>query len=230
MVVVLFYNTRPSYEKLTEKGENVTGETIGWCILIFSLILGFTIANFYARYIEIRETFVTEVTNLQIISRFIDKNLGKSALLSIKEYAKSVLDDLQYSLANKCYSKRTADLYAKMNTNIQEYLNQNSNFSTAIVNRMSTSQKIKVLVQEIDVGEFYISSIWLLFIFTLIPLYYSHMKNRKVQLILEFFLILIFSTGIYLCTILNNPLSDTPVKLNLSMYQDLIYEIDKKLL
>ena len=232
-IVSFLMVTRPSKDELSERGDEITSETIGWCILIFSLILGCNIANFYARYIEIRETFVNEVTNLQIISRILnEENDSMDALEGIKDYSSSVLEKLEKSLANGFYSPETAEKYQHMDKEIITFLKntENKTFVTPIVNRMSTSQKVKVLVQEINVGKFYITILWLLFMLAIIPLYYSIMKNKLVQLILEFCLVIIFLTGLYVCTILNNPLADTPVKLDLNMYEQLKLEVEAYIL
>lgn len=213
---------------LTTEGKTITYETVAWCIVVYGIILGFTISNFYNKYILIRETLVTEVTNLEIIFyilKFQPESL--EVIYSIRSYVESVIDDLSCSLQNNKYSPKTAAKYDYMNDEIIKYFtNSKSNLSVGVINRMSTSEKIEVLVKEIDTGNFYVSVLWLLFFVILIPLYFSKMKNRSVQFLLELCLLIIFLTGIYMCTILNNPFIKSPISLDFASYKSFLAQID----
>ena len=225
----LLYILRTPQEYLSKVGETKTELIIGWCIIVFSIILGFTIVNFYNRYIEIRNILVNEIVNLQIIYRTFDKFDNSEVVLeSIRNYVESVLNDLQYSLQNDVYSKKTELLYRKMDNSIISYFNdhRDNTFISTINSRLSTSQRIKVIIdQEIVTGNFYINILWLLFALILIPLYFAKMPNKIIQFIIEFCLLSIFITGIVLCGFINNPFVESPVTLKFTMYSDLLDEM-----
>ena len=202
---------------------------IGWCVLMFSIILGFAILIFYNRYIEVRNTLVDEVINLQIIYRtFTQLPNSEQVLKNIKNYVESVLTNLKCSLKNGVYSPVTEKLYRKMDLSIIQYFSDNptSLFISTTMDRLSTCQKIKAIDNEITTGNFYIKVLWFLFIFVLIPLYFDKMPNKVAQTISEFCLLSIFTTGIVLCDNINNPFADTPVALQFTMYSDLLSEIN----
>lgn len=229
IIVTTLFLSRGSNDNLTKTGETKNELIIGWCIIIFSVILGFTIGNFYNRYIDIRNTLVNEVINLQIIYR-IFKVLPNSegVVESIKKYTESVLLDLKCSLQNGYYSQKTEYLYMNMDNTIIKYFNEyNTNsFLTSVISRLSTSQRIKVIDQEIRTGDFYINILWVLFSLILIPLYFAKMPNKKIQFVIEFCLLSIFISGIVLCGYINNPFVETPVTLKLTMYSDFLNELN----
>jgi hypothetical protein len=229
LIVILLFVLRNNDRNLSQDGKNKTGEIVSWCIIIFGIILGFTIANFYNRYIETREILVNEIVNLQIIYRtFKVLPDNQKVIKSIKNYVKSVINDLQYSLQNNVYSIETSNYYRIMDSNIIEYFNEykTNPFISTINNRLSTSERIKILSQEVITGNFYILMLWFLFIFILIPLYFLKMPDKFIQLLIEFCLLSMFLTGIYLCTTINNPFIESPIMLKFTMYEDLLDEIN----
>ena len=98
MIVLLLLVLRRNYDGLSPDGTSKTELLVGWCIIVYSIILGFTLNNFYNRYKEIRKTLVNEVTNLQIIYRIM-KQLPNSenVIQSIKADVRADLEELRFS-------------------------------------------------------------------------------------------------------------------------------------
>lgn len=204
--------------------------TVGWILVIYGLIVSFSIGFFYNRYVTIREMFVTDVTNLQLTYRMLKElKASPDVLLSIKRYVRSVLKDQLPALQNGDYSRRTEALYYEMDTKIINYLREyrdNAGLFTAnILMRLSTDTKVIQLVNEINSTEYYISILWFLLLFVMAPLYLVSPPNKLLQFGIDFCLLSILVTAIYLCTILNNPFYDSPISIKMVGFQTLYKEI-----
>lgn len=196
----------------------LVADSISWCIIVFGLILGFSISNFYNRYIEIRNTFILEVTNMQLIYEMFNQlPNSQPVLLSIEKYVVSFIDR----------SSNIEEDYLKMDKEIIKYIQNNPTnpFTNNILLRMSTYQKIKTLTKEITIGNYYIDVLWFLLILIIIPLFFMKFSNRGIQFIVDSCLLVIFFTGMYLCDILNNPFNESPVMIKFDSYKDFINQI-----
>ncbi len=214
--------------KLTDLDRSTIGLCVGWCIIAYSIILGFSIANFYSRYLDFRDTFITEATNLKLMYRYF-KQLPQSEdtesiINNIKEYSEHIL---KISKTDK-YPLDTSTLYRKMDKDIIKYLNSNSTiFNNNILSRLSTDERVKKLFDEIKAGHYYIMLLGVLIIFIIIPLSLSKMDNIIIQFVVDSSILIILFSVIHLLMILNDPFGiNNPIGLNLSMYSDLIKEID----
>lgn len=206
-----------------EKG--VVEACVGWIIVTYGLILGFTISNFYNRYIEIRNIFIDETTNLRLTyNYFKDLPNNTEVILSIRKYVKSVQTYLGPSLANYEYSEECDINYQEMNTSITNYISKypDNPYRLSILNRMSTDDHIKALTTEMKSGLYYIQILSFLIIFIIIPLYLINIESIVVQAFIDFCLFSIIFTGLYICTILNNPFKQSPITIQFLLYSDLL--------
>ena len=53
---------------------------------------------------------------------------------------------------------------------------------------------------------------------------------NELTFLIEFCLLSMFLTGIYLCTAINNPFVESPVMLKFTMYEDLLAEINSEII
>lgn len=203
--------------------------SVGWCIFLYGIILGFSISNFYGKYISIRDSFIKEASNLKIIYKTLSllPNIEDThdALIAIENYVKSVPIDLLKSLKINKYSNNSKDLYNKMNNEIINYTIKNS--TNTIINnnlliRISSDEFIKQIINEINVGNYYINFLYTLLIFILIPIYFINLNNKILQFILDFCIFSILLSGIYLCQILNNPFIFSPISFHFEIYKNLL--------
>ena len=212
---------------------------ISWFIIIYGLLLGFSINNFYNRLIVMRDTFINEVTNLEKIFEVfknenkdeteIEKIKREEAIKSIFLYIENVSTVLKKNLEHRKYPLSTEKLHLEMNSAITAYLQTGSisSINNTLFNGLTTDIKIKKLVAEMNSGDFYINIIlFLLFIIT-IPLMFYKMNIFWIQIILYSCLLIIVLTLIYVLTLLNNPFTlDNNFGINLNMYSDLLHKIE----
>jgi hypothetical protein len=229
MIAIILYLTRFLVPTLSLNDKAITHEIVSWSIIIYGIILGFSISNFYNRYTSIRETLITEVTNLQIIYR-IFKTLPDSeeVIESIKVYTINVTKELIISLGREEYLSSTVMLYRDMDNKIINYFNKHPGnpFVNQILSRLSTDQKIKKLVDEIKSGNYYINMLNILLIFIIIPLWFIKLDNSIIQFFMDICLLIIIACALYLLKILNNPFIKRPISFDLNMYSDLLNEIN----
>jgi len=231
LIAYILSEVRIFKNNFNQNTENIIEGSVGWAIVVYGLILGFSISNFYNRYITIRDTFVEEVTNLQLIYRYIkiapNSKEKNEAIESIRKYAESVINDLLPNLADRKYSLVSDIRYKEMNSKIINFVNKHTDykFNHNILLRMSTDERIKQLVNEMNFGLYYIYILIFLIIFIIIPLWLNVMANKIVQLIIDSCILIILFTGIYLCILLNNPFTKSPVSFDFSLYKDLINDI-----
>lgn len=232
LIAVILMCTRPLVPLITVEERAIISASVGWCMVVYGLILAFSISNFYTRYISIRDTFVTEVINLQIIYRIMRMyDDTEDVKMSIYNYVKNIHREVKYDLMNKEYPKSSEELYYTMNSTILKYVKENENFFNAnMMLRLSTDTRIKKLIDEIKAGNYYIEILSILLIFIIIPLWLSKMKDRLIQFIIDSCLLIILFSILHLLNILNNPFCDcNPLSLNLDMYSNLASEIEEDL-
>lgn len=221
MISLLIMYLRPDKGQLNE---GFISSTIGWTLIIYGLILAFSINIFYTRYIEIRTIFADEVNNLLLTYRYFKVLPDNEFVLhSIHSYANSVLNDLLPSLQNGEYSEKTNFYYTQMTNTIINYVNDHPTivFDNNILIRLTTNERIKQIAIEIK-NQYYITIIWLLFLFVLIPMFFISTPNRSLQFLMDSCILIILLTLIYVITILNNPFRESPIQIELTMYQDLL--------
>ena len=226
IIAILISQTRTAH---IEDGGIIKGY-VGWVMVIYGLILGFSLTNFYSRYVAMRNAFIKDATNYQLIYEFFIK-MDKSP--EIDDIINSILKYLELissiGIDYKEKLKISDNIYKDMNTKIINYLKNNqTSFTNNILSRLNTNIEIKKLADEIEAGQYYIAILCFLVIFIIIPLAIStSMLDRKIQFLLDFSILIIISTALYLCEILNNPFIQSPISFNLSMYSDLIDTIKK---
>jgi hypothetical protein len=241
ILTVILSFIRPLRLNLTKEERNDVNNAVGWVLVIYGLIIAFSLTIFYQRYITIRDTFINQVTNLQITYRIFDTlsnsddvNIVKDSttvIESIRDYLDTIFNDLIPNLQKGKYSKMSENAYKKMDNEIIKFVGNHPtlSYNNALLLRLSTDQVIKRLVDEINVGKYYIKILFFLFIFILIPLWYSSLPEWKTQFLIDLCVLMILLTVLYLCTILNNPFMSSPVSIKLTAYEDLLEEVNASL-
>lgn len=226
IIIAILISIFLSQTRSTEKNINtIIATNISWLIVVYAVILGFSIGNFYNKYIAIRDTFLKEATNIKLTYKMF-KLLPDSeyVILSIEKYILSINTLLVKSLSNYEYSIESNRLYEEMNNNILKYSKDHPNvvFNNNILIRMSTDEFIKQLVNEMKIGNYYINLLWFLLIFIILPLWFITLYDKVLQFFLDFCLMVFFITGIYICTTLNNPFIYSPFGLKLDIFNNLL--------
>jgi hypothetical protein len=204
---------------------------LGWIYIVYGILLGVSIILFYLRYNEIRDTLISEVCNLEEIYLFFRMlPHSQNIINNIYTYSQSVIEELKPELENNIYVESCDILYQQLITSIIIYMNnynsvifQNNN----ILQRLQSNKKIKYLIDEISTTQYYIWGLWILFGFVLLPLFFISTNAKELQFLVDFCFLGILISGIYLCTILNNPFVKSPLQIDFSMYKDLLLKISK---
>lgn len=231
IIAIFLYLIRPIIPVLNLNDRTIVVSSISWMAIIYALLLTFSIQNFFNRYITIRDAFVNEATNIQIIYRIFKlfpESIEKDEVIeNIKKYSENVVNVLIPALSEKKYSKDTEIYYNQMNQSILSYINryENNTFDNNLLSRLSTSQKIKQLVNEIKVGDYYIQFLIIIFILIIIPLSLSKMENAIIQLVIDLSFLIFVGCTIYLLTILGDPFGDNPIAFKMGLYKELLDEI-----
>ena len=200
---------------------------VSWSIIIFGIILGFTISGFYSRLIDIQNNLITEITNLQLIYRMLYTSPhSEKPRAAILNYVTIFLDEIP-SLRQGINSLKRQLAYREMDYAIIQYVNDYpSTLSSNILSRMSTDELLKELINEINGNVYYIYFILFLFILLLIQLCFVKTKKPNIQFIIEFSFVSIILSAIYLLTLLNDPFDENSIiGVNINIYQDLYDEI-----
>lgn len=216
------------FSELSPTLGTIISTNVAWCIVIYGIILGFSISNFYNKYILVRDTFVKEATNIkltyQIFKQLPSSEERDNVLKSIEKYVISVKTTLVKSLANYEYDKTTNALYNQMNKEIINYVNTypSNVFNNNILLRLSTSDYIKQITNEMNSSKYYITLLWFLLIFVIFPLWLIVLKSKLLQFTLDFSLLVILLSCIYLCDVLSNPFVNSPISIKLQIFNDLL--------
>jgi len=235
LAIIIFY-TRRTLNFFNVDEQMLYATIFGWGIIIYALLMTFTISSFYQHYTEERDTFIQESTNLTLIYRIIKlgpkSKYSKRALRSIERYTESVINDVVPDLKQGIYSTKSELLYRQMDYDIITYTYKNTNIADNgaigdILARMSTDQRIKKLSDGIKNGQFLIYILMFLSVFVLLGFWVIKIDNSYIQFIMDISLLVIIFVSIYLLMILNNPFDESPLTLSLSMYDDLLLEIQE---
>ena len=229
IIIAFILSVLRPYKIINQSESGVITNSVGWCLVIYGLLLGFSITIFYGRYIEIRNFIATEVTNLSLIYNFF-KVLPNSeeVVKSIKNYVFSVINEFLPSVKNREYNENTEKLYKIMDQEIIKYIQENPNspFNNNILIRLSTDNKLKILSNEIKNGDYYIGILIFLFIVIVFLLWCSEIADFIVQFIVDLCLLVILLSSLYFCIILNNVFNESPIAVKMESYNDLLKEIE----
>lgn len=233
IALIIFY-TRRNFSHFNEPEQIFYTNIFGWFIIVFALLLTFTVSSFYQDFINIQEAFIIDCTNITMIYRVIklgpQNKASRRALRSIELYVESVINDTLPALQQEEYSPISEELYRKMDYDIIEYVYSVDNLDdnpqlTDILSRLSTDQRIKKLSNGIKDGQFLINILLFISFFVFVGSWFVKLENKYIQLVLDLFLAIIIFVCIYLLEILNNPFIESPISINLSIYSDLLHEI-----
>lgn len=210
-----------------EKFESLNS-LIGWTVTAYSLILSFTISNFYDRYVDIRNTLVEESTHLKVIYRSIgtyDNNIN--TIQSIHEYVVKITNATFVNKEYGIYSDELGRKYRQMSYAVFELLKEDdTNIGSNILSQITSNEKIRTLLNEIEAGQYMINLLGFLLIFVIMMLWFVKV-TQTIQFIAIFCILSVLLTAIYLITILNNPFLRSPLYISLEMYETLLYEIEE---
>jgi hypothetical protein len=216
-VVFILATTKPHTER-NARDESMLAESVGWIMFIYSLILGFSITIFYERYVEIRDSILALIYDLETITEYFINLKGTDEILkNISEYSKEKYNDLK-SFRESGIFPNDKTKFNTMRTNITRYIiaNENLSFGSEILDKISHFQKIDALIDEINSGQYYVGIILFMTFFVYIMLWFNTLTNDILEIIAEISISVIIFTAIYLCDILNDPISDSPVGMDIN--------------
>lgn len=228
IVSLILISVPTSYLVILEDNENsLIQNVINWSLLLFGLILGFTIANLYNRSVAINDTLVSDLSQLKIIYKILNRSeKADKPLASIRHYMQTVVEkDIPYLMK---YEKECPDCileFSNMNKDIYDYvLEGNSNFGDTILANMTTSFKLDNLLDEIDKNNYYIFIIIVMYIFIIVAMMFVTIKSKFIHFTVMFTLNLIILLSIYLMICLNDPF-DPILGVDFTAYNDFYEEI-----
>lgn len=209
--------------------EKLSFASVTWCIVFFTLLLTFTISNFYNQYIDIRNSFITEIGNLQIIYMILKNEKGSGYVLkSIRQYIKSVIED-QLPLNDKGkYSEKTDRYHYKMNKNIIKYAESHPNLTNSLLLRVTSNEKNKRILTEVQNNIYLSKIVYFSFIFIIIVLCLVHVNDFNLQILVDFCFLSLAMLGLYLLYIFANPFNKSISDFPNSIYDDIVkfFEMD----
>lgn len=235
IAVIIFY-TRRDFRCFNNKQQIFYTNIFAWFMILYALLTTFTISSFYQDFLYIQEAFINDCSNITMIYRIIklgpQSKYSRRALRSIERYVESVTTNTLNGLKEGTYSPISEELYRKMDYNIIKYTYAITELSDGpalndILSRLTTDQRIKELSVGIKDGQFLIYIITFLSMLVIIGTWFVKLDNSHIQLVLDLFLIVTIFACIYLLDILNNPFIESPISLDLSMYTDLLNEIER---
>jgi len=229
IITLILFKTRVPI-KITEKGTIFINSTFVCVIILFSLLLGFVISNFFTHLSDIRNNITYEILNLRIIYRMLyDSPNSEAVRISIENYLKLFVEIGIPSLEIKQYPAELEIKYNIMNYTIIKYLSDNPTnpFNNDIVSRLSSSEIMKVYIYETNQKKFYIYILILVFILILCVIYFVRLDSKIIQFLIESFFISILVLSLYLLNALNDPFNPkNPISVNLDGYKILLKEIE----
>lgn len=198
---------------------------LAWSIMVFGLVLSFSLINFYNRYIELKNSLVEDATNLEVIYDMLKfSENSEDAINSMEKYLKQIKTD-------RLNRSKVKSLYDEMNNEILKYVKNNPNaYSNQILNRLSTDSQNINFTTEIDVNKFIINVILILFSFIFIVLFLVKLRDPIMQFISYFCYLSIICVIITLIILFGNPSLGKTIGLNFQYFIDLHDKIinDKK--
>ena len=236
VVSIIFTLSRGLLSNLTSYEKVMTESVVGWTILVFGLILSFSIVNFYSRYIDLRNSLAKEATNLDIIYKLIRKvPNSEKAVEAMKKYLEYLIHvDLQLLKKNKLDNNTIDDLYSDMNDEIINLINESGNVeklsgfsSINILSRLSTNYENSNFRKEIINNTFYINVIIIMAIFILISLWLVKVQDPLIQFLADLCFLSVIFSGITLLIILGKPFNNTIIGIDLSNHKQLLDRMNK---
>lgn len=216
-IVFVLATTKPKIERNVDDRATLS-ESVGWIMFIYSLILAFSITIFYARYVEIRDSILELIYDLETITEYFISLDGTDEIIkNIEAYSADKFEDLKAYKEKGIYPNDKSS-FNLMRTNITKYIisNPSLTYGSDILDKISHFQKIDALVDEISSGHYYMGIIYFMTFFVYVMLWFNSLNNDILEMITEMVISVIIFTAIYLCDILNDPISDSPVGMDIN--------------
>lgn len=225
-VVMVFIFTR-SLRDSCEADKEIVKCAVEWTLLIYSLILAFSIGIFYEKYTETRNIIFNQTTAISVLHRYfsVEPN-AEEIVVKIKEYTETIHQNLDRYKDTGHLDKNHA-AFDEMHTAIIEYLHENPNmtFKEDVLSKLNDIQKVKVLINDMKVGNHYIQIIWFLTFFLLVLLWVNSLEDLILEILTDLTIVIMAFSAIYLCDILNDPIKSSPISIDLNVYSELFKEI-----
>lgn len=212
--------------KLNVYERSIISTSVGWCLVIYSLILAFAINSFYTRYLDIRTIITNKASSIELLYSFL-KVQKKSeqrdkTILALSKYLSEISSELYSNINN--YDK----IHKELNDEIIKCIGENPNspYNYKILADLSTEQQLKKIFDEIQSSNYYISILIFLFLIVLIPISFTTSNVKYVQFMVDFCVITILISGLSLAYFLANPFVSSPISINLNFFSDLSKDID----
>lgn len=228
IIALLFTRSRSLHRPLTDQEKSIAKPLTSLSAIIFALLLGFTVSNFFTRFTDIRNTIIDEVTNLELIYRILKRQPDNQvAIDAMKAYLQSVVTEEWTALENRKDTPITEELYRKMDTAIIEYVQTHASGSdNSILERLSTDERRKRLVTALQENNTLIIFIVIAALITLLGFWLLSDNSSQMMFLFDFSIIAVITIGIFLLVIFDRPFSVQGVGLTNQVYQDLLNEIN----
>jgi ABC-type multidrug transport system fused ATPase/permease subunit len=225
---LFFVLTKLFYQPTSPDNQSIIGLTVTFTSLVFGLLLGFTVSNFWNRYIEISDFITEEAESLKKLYRVVkDYPNTENIVNAIQNYTDNTINSEWKLLEQGKFSAENENLFKNITTQINEYIKQNPDtpLINSIYNLIPERDKLKNTL----FTNFTNSLILIVIVsalVTLIGFWLLRNVNFYIQFIIDVGIILIIVLSVYLLYELSNPFKGV-FKLEPVLYEDLFNEIDQ---
>lgn len=227
LILSIFFNlTRRFHRELSPSEHTVALSLTAFTALIFSLLLGFTVSNFLERFLDIRNTMIEEVTNLQLVYRALAvRDDTSDVIATMREYVDSVLNEEWPALEERKASDITEMKYRTMDRAIISYLETHPQFQLNVYDRLSTSERRKRLIGALKNNNTLIVFIIVTGIITLFGFWLLSNISNVLMWLLDFTVLAVIAIGIFMLVIFDRPFSVAGMGIPKDIYEDLAQEL-----
>lgn len=209
IIGVFFVLSKLFYTPSRAENQQVIGISITFTSVVFGLLLGFTVSNFWNRYITIGDFISEEAQQLSEMYNIVKGYPGTQGIINaLQLYLENTINVEFKFLAQNKTSKENDVLFKNIIIEINNYVRENPN--TPIANTLYTLIPERERLKNTINASFSNYLIWIIIIsaiITLVGFWLLQNENLYFQLIIDVGIIAIISLSIYLLYELKNPFS-----------------------
>jgi len=230
IIVTIIFEVTKKFRVYIVKKEGPKQSTLGIVIafasIIYTLLITFMISIFIERYYNLKELFIEEVSLVQMIYETVKDLPGSEFIIDdIREYIKEYENVIIPSL-KKGDRKVNPLSYKKLREDVLSFArkNKDSMLNGLLQNKLQSNIDIKGNLDE-KLDSAMVIVIFIMTIFILVSLWFVEVGHSKIQIMMDFCIIVIMVFMLSIVYYLSTPFKESPLSIELDIFDVLKNEV-----
>jgi len=232
IIITIIFEVTKKFRIYISKKEGPKQSTLGIIIafasIIYTLLITFMISIFIQRYYTLKELFIGEVSLVQLIYETTKDLPGSDFIIEdIREYIKEY-ENVTIPALKRGDKKLDSSAYKKLRSDVLSFARKNKDpmLNGILQNKLQSDINIKGNLDE-KLDSAMVIIIFIMTIFILVSLWFVEIGHSKIQIMMDFCIIVIMVFMLSIVYYLSTPFKESPLSIDLDIFDVLKNEVMK---